>query len=66
MTNAFISKTIIVYRPQITYFVLTYTAQIVKILVVLRCFILVGVSSRRAHGRVFTPTFEIKTPNKSS
>ncbi|CCH96115.1 hypothetical protein MICAB_1540007 [Microcystis aeruginosa PCC 9717] len=48
MTTAFISKIIIVYRPQTTYFKLTYTAEIVKILVVLRSFILVGVSSRRA------------------
>ncbi|TRV02758.1 MAG: hypothetical protein EWV41_20010 [Microcystis wesenbergii Mw_MB_S_20031200_S109] len=67
MTTAFISKTIIVYRPQTTYFILTCRASDCQDFVntealtlslyiepvemcrnvVLRCFILVGVSSRR-------------------
>ncbi|TRV49578.1 MAG: hypothetical protein EWV53_05815 [Microcystis panniformis Mp_MB_F_20051200_S9] len=63
MTTALISKTIIVYRPQTTYFKLTCRASDCQYFighrssyiepvemcrnVVLRCFILVGVSSCR-------------------
>ncbi|TRU68315.1 MAG: hypothetical protein EWV55_23705 [Microcystis viridis Mv_BB_P_19951000_S69] len=42
MTTAFISKTIIVYRPQTTIFRLTHPHKIVKDSIVLRFFILVG------------------------